>query len=398
VLQSGKHDRAFYRDLWKTILSGQTWRGELVNRRKDGSIFYDEHTITPVRSESGAITHFIGIMHDVTGRKHAEEALRASEIRYRRLFESAKDGILILDAKTGIIDDVNPFLVELLGFSREAFLGKEIWELGCFKDIVANQTHLAELQKKGYIRYEDKPLEAADGRRIEVEFVSNVYLVKDREVIQCNVRDVTERKRADARLHDSEALYYSLVEHLPQHIFRKDLTGRFTFGNGSFCRSLGKPLAEILGQTDLDFCPAELAAKYQQDDQRVIQTGQSFEGEEEHRQADGRTIFVNVIKTPLRDAVGKIIGVQGISWDITERKQLEEQFRQAQKMEAIGQLAAGVAHDFNNVLAVIHGNAEMALMFAHQPGESAGECVNQIIAASERAANLTRQLLAFGRK
>ena len=96
-----------------------------------------------------------------------------------------------------MIVDVNPFLIELLGFSHEAFLGKKIWELGFFKDIVANQANFAELQQKEYVRYEDMPLETADGRRIEVEFVSNVYLVNHHKVIQCNIRDITERKRAE---------------------------------------------------------------------------------------------------------------------------------------------------------------------------------------------------------
>jgi PAS domain S-box-containing protein len=126
-----------------------------------------------------------------------EALLRSSEIRYRRLFEEAKDGVLILDAKTGMVVDVNPFLVQLLGFSREAFLGKKIWELGFFKDIVANHDRFKELQEAEYIRYDDKPLETADGRRIDVEFVSNVYEVNHHAVIQCNIRDITARKRSE---------------------------------------------------------------------------------------------------------------------------------------------------------------------------------------------------------
>jgi PAS domain S-box-containing protein len=122
------------------------------------------------------------------------EALLASEVRYRRLFEAAQDGILILDAETGIVVDVNPFLVKLLGFPREAFLGKEVWELGFFKDIVANRDNFSKLQEKEYIRYDDKPLETSDGRRVEVEFVSNVYWVNHHKVIQCNIRDISERK------------------------------------------------------------------------------------------------------------------------------------------------------------------------------------------------------------
>jgi PAS domain S-box-containing protein len=130
--------------------------------------------------------------------EESREALRVSELRYRRLFEAAQDGILILDSETGMVQDVNPFLIKLLGYSRESFLGKEIWELGFFKDIVANKAKFAELQRKEFIRYEDKPLETSDGRQIDVEFVSNVYQCGDQRVIQCNIRDTTGRKRTAA--------------------------------------------------------------------------------------------------------------------------------------------------------------------------------------------------------
>jgi formate hydrogenlyase transcriptional activator len=134
-------------------------------------------------------------LEDITAHKRSEEALKISETRYRRLFESAQDGILILDAKTGQIADVNPFLVEMLGYSHEDFLGRKLWEIGPFKNIEASKAAFLELQSKGYVRYKDLPLETKDGRPIAVEFVSNVYLVNHHKVIQCNIRDITQRKR-----------------------------------------------------------------------------------------------------------------------------------------------------------------------------------------------------------
>jgi PAS domain S-box-containing protein len=128
------------------------------------------------------------------------ERLRASELKYRRLFESSKDGILILDAKTGTVIDVNPFLMKLLGYSHEVFIGKRVWELGFLKDVIANETNFAILQQKGYVRYENLPLETVDGLRVQVEFVSNVYLVDNYRVIQCNIRDITERKLAEKKI------------------------------------------------------------------------------------------------------------------------------------------------------------------------------------------------------
>ena len=142
-------------------------------------------------------------IEDITERKQAERAIRASELSYRRLFEAAKDGILILDADTGRISDVNPFLIEMLGFSHGEMVGKTVWELGPFKDIVSNKAKFEQLQQQGYVRYENLPLETRDGRHIAVEFVSNVYQAGDRNVIQCNIRDITERKRFEQALQET---------------------------------------------------------------------------------------------------------------------------------------------------------------------------------------------------
>ena len=126
----------------------------------------------------------------------AEQAVTSSETRYRRLFESAKDGILILDAENGMIMDVNPFLIELLGYSKDQFLEKAIWEIGFLKNIIANQDKFTQLKEIEYVRYDNLPLETASGRKVQVEFVSNVYLVNSHKVIQCNIRDISESMRA----------------------------------------------------------------------------------------------------------------------------------------------------------------------------------------------------------
>jgi PAS domain S-box-containing protein len=126
-----------------------------------------------------------------------QKQLQASEVRYRRLFETAKDGILLLDADNGRITDVNPFLQDLLGYSHSELIGKALWEIGPVKDIAAAQEAMHQLQKKEYVRYEDLPLETKTGKQIQVEFVSNIYLVDGLRVIQCNIRDITARKQAE---------------------------------------------------------------------------------------------------------------------------------------------------------------------------------------------------------
>lgn len=136
-------------------------------------------------------------IEDITERRRFEHDLISSELRYRRLFETAQDGILILNALTGEITDANPFLLNMLGYSKQELLGKKLWEIGVMKDSVASHQAFDTLQEKGYVRYEDLPLETREGKPINVEFVSNVYPIDGEMVIQCNIRDITERKEAE---------------------------------------------------------------------------------------------------------------------------------------------------------------------------------------------------------
>lgn len=145
----------------------------------------------------------------MTTAKLAKEHLRVSEIRYRRLFEAARDGILLLNADTLKITDANPYMTEILGYSHNEFIGKELWEIGLFRDKVASKAAFNELQETGYLKYDDLPLLATSGKRREVEFVSNVYDENGTQVIQCNIRDITERKQAEkeiSRLFDEMEL------------------------------------------------------------------------------------------------------------------------------------------------------------------------------------------------
>lgn len=178
---------------------------ETVRKRKDGSLIDVSLTISPVRNASGQIVGASKIARDITDRKQAEVAVQTSEVRYRRLFESAKDGILILDARTGKIIDANPFMTELLGYSHGHFVGKELWEIGLFKEKSENQAAFRELQEQGYIRYDHLPLKTNKDEQTEVEFVSNVYQVDHRLVAQCNIRDISERSRLERKTHEQAA-------------------------------------------------------------------------------------------------------------------------------------------------------------------------------------------------
>ena len=151
----------------------------------------------------------VNITEDMTGPVDKERELKKSEERYRRLFETAQDGMLILDAETGKIKDANPYIQDLLGYSKEELVGKELWEIGTFKNVVENRERFEDLVEKGYIRYEDLPLKTKDGERAPVEFVSNTYEAGGEKVVQCNIRDISERKEAEER----EEFLHSLLRH-----------------------------------------------------------------------------------------------------------------------------------------------------------------------------------------
>ena len=164
-----------------------------VRQRKDGTFLDISLTVSPIRDAGGRIIGASKIARDITERKRMQADLERSEIRYRRLFEAAKDGILILDTVHGRVTDANPFMTNLLGYAKEEFIGKEIWEIGLLKDASESRAMVRELQEKKYIRYEHLPLETTAGQQVAVEFVANVYQEDYQPVIQCNIRDITER-------------------------------------------------------------------------------------------------------------------------------------------------------------------------------------------------------------
>ena len=168
------------------------------HKRKDGSIFPVEITANVILINGRDV--IIAAVRDISDKKLAQDALQASELQYRRLFETAQDGILILDEETGTIIDANTFLIDMLGYPLSYFVGKHLWELGFIKDKSIAQNAFTELKTKDYIRYEDLPLETIDGRSINVEFISNVYPVNHHRIIQCNIRDITARKNAEDAL------------------------------------------------------------------------------------------------------------------------------------------------------------------------------------------------------
>jgi PAS domain S-box-containing protein len=305
--------------------------GELAARRCDGTPFDAQLAASIVRDAAGQPISLLGIITDVTARKQSEHALQASETRYRRLFETAQDGILILDADTGSIATVNPFLTELLGYSREEVLGKKLWEIGPFRDLAAAHLAFAELQECGYIRYEDLPLETSAGRRIDVEFVSNVYQVDGKRVIQCNIRDITARKQSERQLRQAKEEWERTFDAVPDLIALMDVDHRIV--------RMNRPMAERLGCT-ADACVGQPCYLHVHGTEQpptacphtlLLQDHQEHTAEL-HEERLGGDFIVTV--SPLWGTDGEFLGSVHIARDITERK------RAAAEIESLARFPA----------------------------------------------------------
>jgi len=447
-----------------------------------------------------------------------DAAAHDSEVRYRRLFEAAQDGIMILDAESGVIHDVNPYLMNLLGMSREEVLGKPIWEVRQLKDLVASSADLAELQQKEHVRH-DHLLEAADGSEVDIEIVSTAYRVGGSRLVQCNFRDISARKRAERQQQDAQRKFSDLfnlmsdgvqfcelvfdhegrpvdfvvldanaayekqtgippkmalgrgvtqvlpvvepiwlerygqlirdgrpmdfeeysaglkrwyhisasrthgnaffvifrdisehkrdeeelrkksavVEQSSSLVIIANLEGNIEYVNPRFSDVTGYSLEEVRGKNPRLLKSGETSAEEYRRLWATISAGGIWDGEFHNRKKDGTLYWEHASISTLRDSAGKITSYIGIKEDITPRKSLEAQFIQAQKMESVGRLAGGVAHDFNNMLQVISSYADIAMMKT-ESSHAIYKYLSQIREAAGRSADLTRQLLAFARK
>ena len=363
--------------------------------KKDGSQVPVRLESLTLRGQDGSPSVFRTLVIDVTKRKHAEEALFASESRYRRLFEGGRDGILIVDFDTGKILDVNEYLIDMLGYSHEEFLDKCLWEVSPFKDTALNKDAFAELLEKGYIRYEDLPLETSDGRSIAVEVVSNSNLVCGVTFIQCNIRDITERKRTEEALKESDRKYHTLFEDSIDGVYSVLWDGTITHANSSFCELFGYTSKEMIGKdvVELYLDPAD-RPKFQEE---MEKKGFLKDYELKMRKKDGTEVDSLLTSSVDFGEDGSITGYRSILRDLTESKKLHSQLLQAQKMEAVGALAGGIAHDFNNVLQVVLGYSELVVAEEDMPDLLRND-LGRVILAARNGADLVQKLLTFSRK
>jgi len=481
---------------------------------------------SPVRDEAGQVVGVSGIGQDISERLRAEQALRASEERYRMLLDCVPDPLFVYDRETLAYLGVNDAAVAQYGYTRAEFLGMTIKDIRPPEDVPAllemlDQTGAAAPsdaghEQRGVWRHRKK-----SGEVIEVEITAHAWELGGRPTCIKLAHDITQRKQSEEALRRTTDLLQAVSDGASEAIYVKDRAGRYLFFNPAAARFVGRPVEEVLGRDDTELFDPDDARRLRASDHRVMTGGRSVTTEEVLTAAGTTRTYLGT-KSPYRDASGDVVGVIGISrdmtdwkraeevlrlrdraiqavaqgilitdpnrpdnpavwaspgyermtgyaageivgrncrflqgkdtdpaaaarlrraiaagegctvellnykkdgtpfWnelsispvrddqgrlihfvgvqvDVTARRTLDEQFRQAQKMEVVGRLAGGVAHDFNNLLTVINGYSEL-LLVGLPPGDPSREMLEEIHKAGERSAGLTRQLLAFSRK
>ena len=257
----------------------------------------------------------------------AEAALRLSETRYRRLFEAAHDGVLIVDTHTGKIIDANPFMTTLLSCTHDQMIGKELYEIGFLADAQASRDMFETLKAAGQMRYESRPLQNRDGNAREVEVVANLHEENGHSVIQCNVRDITERKRAEVALGLSESRLRSFFTATTDAVYRMspDWSEMLQLSGSGFIADTERPskswLTEYIDSDDQQHVRAAIS--------QAIKAKSVFDLEHRVKQTDGRLGWTRSRAIPILDERGSIVEWLGAASDITERKQAETALRQS---------------------------------------------------------------------
>jgi len=362
ILKSGMQDAKFYKNLWATILFGDVWHGEIINRRKDGSLYPEEMSITPVRDRAAAITNFIAIKQDITERKRAEETLKASEIRYRRLFETSETGIVLLDAVTARIIDVNPSALRMLEETPGSVVGKRLWQLYAFSRGGSPQRSLRDLPLA------EVPLLPRSGKPMEVELGAVTYQIGSKAVVQCTLRDVTIRRQAEreakalndlledrvaTRTQELAALNEELAAEIGERqeaekalaklqrqteltldsageaIFRIGSDGTCSYANPAATRLLGYTHDELLGRNLHMLCRHSLpdGTPCSEEDWPVLKAlldGMVRRNENQiFTRKDGTSIWGDTVAAPITEA-GRIVGVVLLVRDVSERHAIEK--------------------------------------------------------------------------
>ncbi|MBN2299139.1 MAG: PAS domain S-box protein [Deltaproteobacteria bacterium] len=372
---------------------------ELEHIRKDGSRVWAELNVVFLRDEHGDLSELLGITRDISDRKRAEDALRQSEEKYRSILENIQDGYMEIDLAGNFIF-VNNACTGMLGYSLEEMAGMNY-----------RQYTSPETAKKMFDFFHEVYLSGQPGKLMDYEVIRkdgsignhemSVSLIRDLDGKPIGfrgvARDVTKRKRSEEALRQSEEKYRSILDNIEDGYFECDLRGNLTFFNNSFSRIWGYPRDELLGMNNRDYTTEESSKRAYETFSRIYLSGSPGRiSDYEIIRKDGTIRILEIYASLMRDTRGDPCGFRGIARDITERKRLENQFHQAQKMESVGTLAGGIAHDFNNLLMGILGNISLMLINRDEQDKDY-ERLKNIEEYVMRGSELTKRMLGFAR-
>jgi PAS domain S-box-containing protein len=384
-LKSGQHDQFFYKKLWETILAGRVWRGEMVNRRKDGSLYHEENIITPVQAERGEITHFVAIKQDITNRKQAEEALHESEARKSAIMQAALDAIVTID-HTGRITDSNPATEKLFGQIRDKLTGKEI-------AAVLFPPSLREWFGRGLAgrfcgpegpvldtRLEMTALRA-DGAEFPIELSVTRIEMDGPPMFTVFIHDISQRRRAEEQIR---LLAYA-VQSARDLICITDGENRFTFVNQSFVKAYGHSQEEVLGRKpDFLYSPKNPPGLCEHIFRQTL--GGSWTGELLNCRKDGTEFQISLSTSEIKNSEGRTIGLIGVARDITERKRAEEELRRLPRriIEAQEAERLRVARELHDGVNQLIASAKMRLRKVEDGVVSLNPAAREILARCSR--------------
>lgn len=334
------------------------------------------------------------MFYDTTERKQIEAALRQSEERFSKVFHADSAAISITTLIEGRIIDVNDRFLRLFGYERFEAVGRTVYELQTWGNPSDRMRLIEVLRERGSVLERETIVRTRSGELRDVLASFEPIDLGDEPCMVTLLYDITERKQAEAALRASEERYRLITEHASDLIAVFDRAGRFVYASPSHQRTLARTPADLIGLRGIDLMHPDDAVAMRGTMAR-LQTENAIQMTFRYQHADGSWRWLDASMT-LTTQQGDSYAIS-VARDVTERKRLEAQFQQAQKMEGIGRLAGGVAHDFNNLLTVMTGYGEIARENL-SPTDPAREDLGELLKATERASDLTRQLLAFARK
>lgn len=330
ILKSGQHSAEFYADMWQTILNGQQWQKEIINRKKNGELYWEIISISPIRDQTGQITHFVGIKEDITERKRAEELLQEHLNFLNTLLNTIPNPIFYKDAQ-GCYLGCNIAFEKVIGLPEKQIIGKTLSDLAPHHMVNRQITAEEKLLKEGGVHVYESQVHYADGSLREVIVHEATFSNSAGEIqgLVGMMLDISERKQMESTMKRSQQFLNNILNHVPDPIFVKDQAHRLTFLNDAFCELAGSPREQLIGKSSYHIFPKEEAHFSWQEDNFVFTTGKSTENEKSFTDATGFRHTVSTKKAAFEDANGNKVLV-GVIRNITQSKQIEEALRESQ--------------------------------------------------------------------